>query len=529
MPDKPSTAEMAILNDFRCAQAAEYRHGDRKGCLKGTRGAVLDEIELWTRDLDKPSVYWLNGLAGTGKSTIAQTIAERVFAGGQLGASFFCSRDFLDRNNLQFIFPTLAVQLARKYANFRSIFVPLVQSDPGIIHESLYNQMKKLIVGPLGESAISTVIVIDALDECKDEEPASAILTVLGQFVSEISKVKFFVTGRPEPRIREGFRLPLLAKATDVFILHEVEPSQVDSDIRLFFRHNLSGLSDRRGGLDNWPTKEHLDLLCERAAGLFVYAMATVKFINHKNKNPKLQLDCILRWPKRTGYEGETRVRPNATLDSLYMSILQEAFSGGGLRDDLEVRSVLGAVVLAANPLSPAAIAALLGVDLTNVSLQLSSIHSLLILQDDDHPVRSFHKSFPDFIIDSTRCTNERFHVSPPSHHLELLLGCIELMNQTLEKNMCKIPDAVTNSEVDDLQERVEQCVDHTLQYACRSWHKHLVGLHAFPAHMSKITPILHQFLEEKFLFWLEVLSVLGTVRDAVDALVVAAEQLEVC
>jgi hypothetical protein len=98
--------------------------------------------------------------------------------------------------------------------------------------------MHKLIVEPLEESDISTVIVIDALDECGDEEPASAILSVLGQFVSEIPKVKFFVTGRPEPRIQEGFRLPLLAEATDVFVLHEVEPSQVDHDIRLISLRN---------------------------------------------------------------------------------------------------------------------------------------------------------------------------------------------------------------------------------------------------------------------------------------------------
>jgi hypothetical protein len=187
----------------------------------------------------------LNGLAGTGKSTIAQTIAEKVFADGQLGASFFCSRDFEDRSNLQFIFPTLAVQLARTYAEFRSIFVPLVRSDPGVAHESLYGQMDKLIVQPLVESAISTVIVIDALDECKDNEPASAILSVLGQFVAKIPKVKFLITGRPELRIREGFRLPLLIDATDVFVLHEVEPSRINNDIRLFFRHTFFELKGR--------------------------------------------------------------------------------------------------------------------------------------------------------------------------------------------------------------------------------------------------------------------------------------------
>ena len=513
-----------VLNGLYCAQAAEYRHGNHKGCLKGTRTAILDEIELWTRDFTRPPVYWLNGLAGTGKSTIAQTIAERVFGQGQLGASFFCSREFEDQSNLQLIFPTLAVQLARRYPEFRLTLVPLVQADLRIAHESLCNQMDKLIVQPLKKSAISTAIVIDALDECKDEGPASAILSVLGRFVSEIPKVKFFVTGRPEPRIREGFRLPLLTKVTDMFVLHEVEPTQVKNDIQLLFGHRFSEISARQSGLDNWPTKEQLDLLCERAAGFFVYAMATVKFIDDRCNNPRKQLDLLLRLPKETVYEGRIEF---TTLDLLYTSILQEAFGDGNLEDDSKVCSVLGAVILATNPLSPSAIATLLRFDIEDVLPLLSSVHPLLILQEDiNSPVQPLHKSFPDFITDPAQYINSRFRITPPDHHLELLLGCLELMNQTLEKNMCNLPDAVKNSEVDDLQERREQYISHALQYACKSWHKHFMNEHT--THIPKIIPILHCFLEKKFLFWLEVLSVLGAVRDAVDALKTVARWLGV-
>ncbi|KAF9645709.1 hypothetical protein BDM02DRAFT_472784 [Thelephora ganbajun] len=513
-----SPAEASVLKDFRYAQGAEYRHGDRRGCLKGTRTAVLDQIELWTRDFDKPPVYWLNGLAGMGKSTIAQTIAERIFADGQLGASFFCSRDFEDRRNLYFIFPTLAVQLARKYSEFRSIFVPLVQSDPAIVDEPLYNQMRKLIVEPLEESAISTVIVIDALDECKDVEPASAILSVLGQLVSEIPKVKFFLTGRPEPRIWGGFRLPLLAGATDVFVLHEVESSRVDNDIRLFFRRSFLEIADRRGGQNDWPTEEQLNLLCERAAGLFVYAVATVQFVDHRNKNPKKQLGHLLQLPKSTVHEGKVKFKENTTLDSLYASILEEAFGDDDPEDDPMVRSVLGAVILAANPLSPSAIGTLLGYDAEDVFPLLSSIHSLLALQEDiDQPVRPFHKSFPDFIIDPARCINQRFTVSPRNHHVELLIGCLNLMNRTLEKNMCKLPDAVANCEVTDLDDRTKRYISPALQYACKSWHKHIVDEHT--ARTPEITSALHRFLENKFVFWLEVLSVLGVAREVIDAL----------
>ena len=388
--------------------------------------------------------------------------------------------------------------------------------------------MKKLIVGPLKKSGISTVIVIDALDECKDRGPASAILSVLGQFVYEIPNVKFFLTGRPERRIREGFRLPRMAEATDIFILHEVEPSQVGSDIRLFFRHSFLELAARQRRPDDWPTEDHLNILCKRAAGLFAYAMATVKFIDHSNNRPEEQLDRLLKSSGSSTREGRIELREKTTLDSLYMSILQEAFGQDDPEDDPRTRSVLGAITLVTNPLSPSTIATLLGFHAEGVFLRLSSVHSLLILQEDiNHPVRPFHKSFPDFIVDPNRCINERFCISPPAHHLELLVGCLKLMNQTLEKNMCKLPEAVANSDVGDLHERAKQYLDPALQYACKSWHKHLIDKHTI--HEPKITSALHRFLEKKFLFWLEVLSVLGAVREAVDALGMVVGWLKVC
>ena len=494
--------------------------------MKGTRVAVLDEIGLWTRDFDKLPVYWLNGLAGTGKSAIAQTIAERVFADGRLGASF-CSRDFEDRSDLQSIFPTIAVQLTRKYTAFRSAFIPLVRSNPDIAYESLYNQMDKLIARPLKKSGVSTVIVVDALDECKDEEPASAILSVLGRFVSNLPKAKFLLTGRPEPRIRNGFRLPLLVGVTDVFVLHEVKANQVDCDIWLFFEQNFSELTLRQPGLDGWPTKTQLDLLCERAAGFFVYAVATVKFIDSRNIDPRKRLNLLLQLPKSTVYEGRTKFKSNTTLDSLYTSILREAFDDIGPEDRPKVHSVIGAVILAANPLSPSSIVTLLEFDIQDVTLLLSSIHSLLILHEDtNHPVLPFHKSFSDFITDSTRCTDKKFYI-PPHHNLELLVSCLKLMNQTLEKNMCYLPEAVKNSGVGDLEERTEKYINHALQYACKSWHKHLVNEPM--ANRHEIASALHCFLEKKFLCWLEVLSVFDAVKNAVDALQVAIKWLEVC
>ena len=510
------TVHLSVLNSCRRARGAGYQHGNRRGCLRGTRESVLNEIELWTKDFNKSPIFWLNGLAGTGKSTIAQTVAERVFADGLLGASFFCSRDFEDRSDLHFIFPTLAFQLAHKYPNFRDRLVSLLQSNPDVVDESMYSQMERLIVEPLRLADLSTVIVIDALDECRDEEPSSAILSVLGRFVEQIPRVKFFITGRPEPRIKTGFRLPLLVDSTNVFVLHDVHPSLINNDIRLFLKHELSELARRRR-LDGWPSDEDLDILCRRASGLFIYAVASVKFLDNKVQLPKRRLEVITGHPECTDHEGKTRFNSKTTLDSLYTSIIEAAFGEEDPEVYPKVRSTIGAIVLLVNPLPPLAIAELIGLDPEEVILFLTLVQSLLVFDEDSNqPVKPFHKSFPDFITDPLRCTDMRFYISPGHLHLELVTNCLKVMNDGLEQNLLSLPDYTMNSDVEDLEERINNRISIALRYACKSWHNHL----AKPGEdVTDVIPHLRIFLEENFLAWLEVVSVLGTTRGAVTAL----------
>jgi len=510
-----------VLNSCRRARRVTYQHGNRRGCLRGTREGVLNEIESWTKDFSKSPVFWLNGLAGTGKSTIAQTVAERAFADGHLGASFFCSRDFEDRSDLHFIFPTIAFQLAHKYPDFRSHLVSLLQSNPDVVDESLYGQMERLVVEPLQSVDVSTVILIDALDECKDDEPSSAILSVLGRLVGRIPRVKFFITGRPEPRIKTGFRLPLLADATNVFVLHDVHPSLINDDIRLFLKHELSELA-RRHLLDGWPTDGSVDLLCQRAAGLFVYAVTTVKYIDNKFYLPDKRLETIINFPDSTGYEGKT------SLDPLYLWILEDTFCVDDPVVHTKIRTVIGAVVMVVNPLPPSGIAELMGLETREVLPFLTSLQSLLVLNEDPtQPVKPFHKSFPDFITDPSRCADTRFYISPERLHFEIITNCLRVMNGALEQNLLSLPDYALNSEVKDLEVKVNDRIGVALQYACRSWYHHLPGT---GGDATDVISCLRVFLEEKFLAWLEVISILGAARGAV----VALEQLvfwlqEVC
>jgi len=296
---------------------------------------------------------------------------------------------------------------------------------------------------------------------------------------------------------------------------------QLDSDIWQFFKISLE-LTGHQSGSDNWPTEGQLDQLCRWTSGLFVYAAVMVKFINNSRQGAREQLNTLLQLQEIGGCGRKT-------LDLLYTLILQGAFGDSKPEHYNKVHSILGAIVLAVNPLSPATIATLLGFNTKDVLSSLLSVNPLLILQGVNHPVQLFHESFSDFITDPTRCTNQRFHISPPDHHLELLVGCLDFLNLVLKKNMCKLPDSVANSDVSDLKERAEKYINPALQYACMSWHIHLINTHTTPVHAPTITPTLRHFLGTKFLFWLEVLSVLGTVRNAVEALQAAVDWLEVC
>jgi hypothetical protein len=104
---------------------------------------VLEIITAWIHDKEGPQIYWLNGLAGTGKSTIAESVAQLAAKDGLLGASFFCLRDEVERSDTSLIFPSLALQLSDTKPLFRTVTEPnpSQQSRRGRISDTLYPQI----------------------------------------------------------------------------------------------------------------------------------------------------------------------------------------------------------------------------------------------------------------------------------------------------------------------------------------------------------------------------------------------------
>jgi len=498
---------------------AGYCCGNRQGCLRGTRKEVLRGIEQWLTGQSGQHVFWLNGLAGTGKSTIAQISAETAFADGRLGTSFFCSRDFEGRSNLQAIFPTLAFQLAHREPLFRKHLLQVLKTRPDVGQESLCSQIEKLIVGPLKAANIPTLVIVDALDECKDEEPGSAILSILSRYVDQIPKVKFFITRRHEPRIRSGFCLKSLVQITEVFKLHEVKPEVVDKDIELFFCTQFASLAQNRSDCDlteDWPSPSDIKILCKKAAGFFIYTSTVIKFVMlSRNCPPTQQLHRITSLPQSTFHEGRSGI------DILYTQVLKQAVDDIDIDDEEPhscFRTVVGAVLLLFNPLSVEVLSDLLGV--VSVSTTLRPLHSLLHIPISKvTPIHIFHKSFPDFLMDPKRCTDQRFFIDPSIHHREILLLCLKLMKKRLKKNICNLDDYVLLGNVKGLPDHRLAYIGDALGYACCFWTNHLMSIPGSGPGVEEVWKAIDDFFTMDLLFWIEVLSLMESIDVCVYAL----------
>ena len=455
----------------------------------------MQQLKRWSKNEQGHRVFYLYGPAGTGKSTIARTFAEINLAEGNVGAVFFCSRDSEDRSNLRAVFPTLAFQLARQHPQFRERLLQVLRITPDARRESVCSQMEKFIVGPLKATRIRTLIIIAALDECRDKEAGSAMLSVLSRYVDEIPQVKFFLTGRQNPTFHSRIPFDPPRVAMEVFELRDTRRSSVDRDIKLFFRTQLTDIAKTRSDsrpMGGWPSSRDIDVLCEKAGGLFIYASTVVRFVASERSAPATSLDLVTSLPRPI--QGGKKER---SLHELYTLVLKQASLD--VRADQEFydrfRSVVGALLLLFNPLPMGALSSLLGVP--DIPTTLRSFRPLLLVPTNrDDFVKFFHKSFPNFLTDPGGCKDSRFFIDPPVHHREILLSCLNLMKGGLKKNICDLDSYASLAEVEDLPARRKARIGDVLEYACLFWARHLAEIPSSGRGAREVCEAIDEFSE---------------------------------
>lgn len=91
-------------------------------------------------------MMWVKGPAGTGKTAIPQTIAERCAKEGLLAASFFFSYRAPETRHKNYVIPTLAYQLAQNVYGLGAPILAAIERDPHIFSKNMQTQMDALIM-----------------------------------------------------------------------------------------------------------------------------------------------------------------------------------------------------------------------------------------------------------------------------------------------------------------------------------------------------------------------------------------------
>lgn len=378
-----------------------------------------------------------------GKTTIAQTFAERMAGSKRLAASFFFSRSSPERCDSSRFVATLALQLASTIPGLFEGIEEAIQRHPLILTKAPEVQLEKLIIEPLETvwnpdtpSASPWLLIIDGLDECigatgsdTREQEQELVVSLLFELISHCSTpFAVLLCSRAEEWLKEVFKVEAYSTITEELPLYQSH--QVDSDIW----HYLSKEFQRICVLQRnarfmqtvngpWPPLDIYRTLVDRASGQFVFATTAIRYVDDPYSVPQKQLKRLMDSIRRTEEDPDIF----SALDGLYMDILKSC------PNTFFMLEVLAEVICLRNGIH--------NVDRWGVlddlfhrtpgeSRQaLRNLHSVVNMDDsltNGQTSSLFHVSFRDFLTSRTRAGT--FFIDIPSAHSRLLCACLDAL-----------------------------------------------------------------------------------------------------
>ncbi|CAE6394035.1 unnamed protein product, partial [Rhizoctonia solani] len=518
--------EDKLIDSLSPSQSALYGSNpewiSRQYCAKDTRVEILEMLDSWSNDSGSYPM-WLTGMAGTGKTTIACSFAKTLHVNRKLIASFFCSRVDPECRDVSRIIPTIAYQLANLSPEFRRQLGNLLKGDPSLSGlKDIPGQFTNLLKAPLNGVARGSkdiIVLIDALDECDEPGQVGMFLDHLAKCIEELP-LKFLISSRPEAwilRRMQPVQGPALAKS--IIPLHEIDESSVRTDIKLYLKQELEFMQLH---------EEQLELLAGQSGTLFIYAATLVRYINPMGQSiPSYQrLSNVLRLGVQSSrLTRKARKAPKLykEMDRLYALVVNNALGRDLENDEItKVQMVLKTILCAKEPISIKTIAVLCGLDdgqdTDDLSFTLERLRSVIYVSKTSSLISVFHTSFPDFMFDKDRSHN--LFCDPDKHNHLMAKQCFGLM-EGLRFNICDLGSSYMTDEEAITLSQVEDAIEPALSYACQHWAEHLARTTC-----NDLCEELKDFLSQRLLFWMEVLTLKGSIAIGGDKLLLAVSWL---
>jgi hypothetical protein len=434
--------------------ATKYKYTDQSKslCAPDTRVEIQADIGRWLSPQHSTGerIFWITGIAGSGKSTLSATLVDNLRKKRTpVAAQFFISRNIPETIDPNKLIPTIAKQLSE--------FSPAAAR---VIHDTLQDhfpssrkeQVQALLLAPIQELSRShkvVVIVIDALDELRDaaESVLEILSTIAPRDCNLPDNVRFLITSRPEhwANISRSKTLEL-----EVFKQHTLTTESSVDEVHNFIFARMKQITR----WNDWPSDDEVQYLSDKANGLFHYAATVLQWI----EGQIFQYGTASR--KRV-FEKFTQMGIGQ-LEDLYRLILTSFENIDGPAQVADWRAsqlrgfqhVIGTILVLDEPLTIHQIIALLAdipEDDFDVANFLQRFRSVLIpgsttLFEEATP--QMHKSFRDYIMDGH--APAEFRILMGHAHFVTARSCLEVIVKAGDQS------------------------DIHWKYSVGHWHKHL-------------------------------------------------------
>ncbi|KAF4997012.1 hypothetical protein FGRMN_4152 [Fusarium graminum] len=407
-----SSAPIPSLPEVSAARFDSKELQESPMCHVETRKTILAKVESWINKSDNPeTMLWIYGPAGTGKSTLARTLADRCNKKDTLAAGYFFRRGGggEHRNETARLFPTLANQLTKYFPGFGALLRESLQrsacSEDQAEDRGLQEQFEILIQNPLAEiktmKGTLKVIIIDALDECTEPANFHTIVKLLSSLRGpSYMRLCVLLTSRETRAIRLSFEeFKKAGHGYGSIPLHKESVSETAGDISKYLTAGFVKIKERKNIKGDWPSSEDVKLVIRRATipqPLFIYASTLLRFIHDENGN-RNSFRRFQTWIKQC--------RENISqLGAMYQPILEDAFAGDDDEDDIDglkdFKRFLTAIFCAKRALSANELCSLLNLNMNDIHHWLEGLRPVLHVPDSDkEPTWILHESFRDYIF----------------------------------------------------------------------------------------------------------------------------------
>ena len=532
LPDIRNAGDTVDLNSMPYAGGAGFNK--RKHCLEGTRAELLKEICDWINNLEKdtPRIFWLHGPAGTGKSSIAHTIAHQFQQLDRLGSCFCFDRSRIAERRHEKVFGTIAKDLANRDMSLRRQLSTVVHNNDALKNTTdIVQQWEELIMKParmLSEAIVGPIVVVmDALDESGDSDSRRDLLHILGNSESHITdlppNLRILLTSRHLPDIYAA-----LNSGTHVWrkSMDTIPPELTKRDI---FRYVSGQLSQVDFGT---PSQEVFASLAGSSGQIFEWARLACAYIRGDN-NAGIGLKPQARFTALITHSTSDHV---PLLDTMYKFTLETIFPKDQPPSQrnlalIRFKSVMAQVLGTKEPLSLDSLTSMrcyfknLAADIDIRTIVEPMAAFLSGITDSSVAIRPLHASFSDFLTDRDR--SHEFFIDVHLIHKDLAFASLGIMMKNLRFNICDLPSSyLPNAEVLDLDDRIKKCLPTELVYSCQFWTDHVRQV---PFNSALAAEVRAFFNNEKLLFWFEVLSLLKLVNTCAGSLSALIQWAMVC